>query len=1009
MKRKIIKKIWAGTIALSVLISSIHGNFRTVEAYDENTDFSGYTATFTGNLTNLNSLFASDESVSFTDWSLTGGYTDLNYNGNGIFSKTFYISDVSSSDITFAYKIGFNRSWDEPSIGLDGAYGANVSDTIHAGARFFTVIADAVNMTCELFDSTEAADRLCYTGTDLGANYSSMGTTFKLWAPTATAVWLNLYAEGKKNCGSAYEIKELKYDSLTGVWDTYVEEDLKNVFYTYSVMVDGQVHETVDIYAKAVGENGDRGMVVDLESTDPDGFETDNFSGVGSITKSIIWETHVQDFSSSATSGISDNNRGKYLAFTETGTTLNNNGITVTGIDYLEDMGINYVHLLPCQDYENDEYDSRYNWGYGTKNYLVPEGKYASDPSDGNTRITEFKKMVLGLHQKNIGVVMDVVYNHTYYTENSWFNLTVPDYYYRKDEAGNFLNGSACGNETASEKVMFRKFMVESILYWAEEYHVDGFRFDLMGLHDTTTMNAIRQTLDDNGFQDVILYGEPWDAGSNGLGSQWTAANKYNMAMLNSGIAVFNDNMRDAVKGTVFSSVDPGFVQGGCMANPSEGSFEKWGYSDNDLISAIKANADETGSGWVWAKSPSDTISYLSVHDNLTLWDKLVSSTISAPTGDNYNMGSNDIVNMNKLGAAIYLTSQGGVLMQSGEEFGRTKYGDENSYESDISVNQLDWSRLERFAGLNNYYKGLIELRKKFAPFMSEDKSAISKMSFVNDSDDNLIAYTIDNSSGDDLQWDTVALLFNSNATDKTVTLNSTVAQWCIVVDGQNAGTDSLGTIMGNTVTVPAGSALVLVDSGSFERVLELENSKGEDNLGGGIEINGYQISATVGGQPNVGGIRIIYSVDSEISGKSVVSSGLIYSVSEETSEENMYVGSTDRYVYSFASTAKGVMPTVFSDSEIATSYAMTMVFVNQQTREYTTKWSVRAYARLEDGTYVYSDITDYTIYDIAGIVYQNCSMSTEMAHNYLYDSILSRVTPEYVKIDYPVSNTIVK
>ena len=665
-------------------------------------------------------------------------------------------------------------------------------------------------------------DKKAYYGNDLGAVYTVEKTVFKVWAPTADMVKLNLYEKGAKGEGEPYSTQTMTNTSENGIWEITVLGDLNGRFYTYSVTVDGITNEAVDIYAKAVGLNGDRAMVVDLRTTDPEGFADDRHVTQQKMTDAVIWEVHVADFSSAESSGVSEANRGRYLAFTEEGTTLYGEGKIPTCMNYLKDLGINYIHLLPSQNSANDETDGKFNWGYDPKNYNVPEGKYTSNPYDGVTRITEFKKMVQGIHKAGIGVVMDVVYNHTFSTEGTGFEQIVPGYYYRQDEDGNFLNASACGNETASERAMFRKFMIDSILYWTDEYHIDGFRFDLMGIHDVGTMNAIRKALDDAGHEDIILYGEPWAAAPTGLSGSDIPADKNNVRFLSDRIAVFNDDIRDAVKGYVFNDLSKGFVQGGNVNNPSGEDFSSRTYMDNDLIAGIQADANQettAKSFWTktaWAKNPSQSVAYVSAHDNLSLWDKLVKSTIDNPDGSVYENGTADIIAMNKLAAATIITSQGLVFFQAGEEFGRTKLGDENSYISDISINRLDWERVDTLSDLNNYYKGLIRLRKAFSPFRDDTNTAIGNMVFTDDGIENFIAYTIQNTDSDEGEWNTVAVILNSSSEEHTVELavkNGTVpSEWSVVVDKDKAGTDELSRINGNIIAVPACSAMVLVN-----------------------------------------------------------------------------------------------------------------------------------------------------------------------------------------------------
>lgn len=674
-------------------------------------------------------------------------------------------------------------------------------------------------------------DERAYRGNDLGSVYTPWKTVFKVWAPTAEDVVLKLYDTGEQGKGQLLEQAGMEFLEEEGIWTLEKEGDLAGVFYTYGITVNGQHSEVVDLYAKAVGISGNRAMVVNLENTNPKGFEHDCHVMQKKNTDAIIWEVHVKDFSSNPNSGISEKNRGKYLAFTEKNTTLNGEGKIATGVDYLSELGINYVHLLPVSDWENDELkecrNGSFNWGYDPKNYNVPEGVYCSDPKDGECRIREFKQMVMGLHQAGIGVVMDVVYNHTAKAEESWFHLTVPGYYYRHDKEGAFLDGSACGNETASEREMFRKFIVDSILYWATEYHVDGFRFDLMGLHDVDTMNAVRAALNEAGLSDVILYGEPWDAGSNGMSGEVIPANKNYVKNLAEGIAVFNDDFRDSVKGYVFHDGGRGFVQGGNVENPSEIGFVSKKYSDEDVIAAIQANAaleTSKNSTWAkvpWAKNPSQSVQYISAHDNLTLWDKLALSTIKTPLAEHYLNGTEEMLQMNKLAAATLLTSQGMVFFQAGEEFARTKMGDENSYISSISINQLEWSNLVKFKELNDYYKGLIKLRKTFTPFRENTNRTNDHMYFLEDDSQNFIAYTISIPATKDEKAFMAAVLLNSTSEEKSVTLETInkamPEEWAVVVDANKAGIEPLQIIRGAHITVPGRSALVLIDK---ERII---------------------------------------------------------------------------------------------------------------------------------------------------------------------------------------------
>lgn len=549
------------------------------------------------------------------------------------------------------------------------------------------------------YDSKEFCQEKEAPNAILGALYTPEETWFRVWVPNAKSVAVNLY-----NCGTADESSEqecglqrgliqslpMKTSERVGegtVWEALVTGNLHGLYYTYEVCRDGECEECVDIYTKACGANGQRGMVVDLALTDPEGWEEDK-DFIQTNPNTVIYELHVKDFSYHHASGISQKHKGKYLAFTE-----NTNGST--GVRYLKELGITHVHLLPVFDFASvDEtvQDDQFNWGYDPLHYNVPEGSYATDAFHGEVRIKEFKQMVQALHQAGISVIMDVVYNHTY-SANSNFQVLAPYYYYRQNEDGTLSDGSACGNETASERTMFAKFMKESVLYWVEEYHIDGFRFDLMGLHDTQILNSIRAALDRQyPHKNILVYGEPWIAHESPMKEGFSPAVKTNVHLLDNGISIFSDDTRDAIKGSVFYEDKLGFVNG------AENLEKK-------IASAYQAWCD--GGHDFEPLSPRQIISYVSVHDNLTLWDKLVLSRGKNDFAAKYP----DIMAMNKLAAGIVFTCLGTPLMQAGEEFARTKNGDENSYESSAFINCLDWERRAEFDDLVEYYKGLIALR----------------------------------------------------------------------------------------------------------------------------------------------------------------------------------------------------------------------------------------------------------------------------------------------------------
>ena len=557
----------------------------------------------------------------------------------------------------------------------------------------------------EIFDSKYFADNYHYDGDDLGPVINGDNTTFKVWAPTASKVVLNLFTAG--NGVDAYKTVDMeRWDK--GVW-SHTEACGHGTYYTYTVTTAVGTQEATDPYAKSAGLNGNRSMVVDLLSTDPEGFDNSKLeNNINSYSEAIIWEVHVRDFSNKI---ASSKYKGKYLAFTETGL-KNEHGVSV-GIDYLKNLGITHVHLLPVYDYATvDEAnpDAEFNWGYDPKNYNVPEGSYSTDPEKGEVRINEYKQMVAALHEAGIGVIMDVVYNHTY-DANSSFNRIVPYYYYRYTASGANSSASGCGNDTASERYMFSKFMVDSTSYWVEEYNLDGLRFDLMGLHDVETMQKVESavhTINPN----AIIYGEGWTMGHTIDGS--AQANQGNINKIKptgdaiGSIAVFNDVMRDATKGSVFEKTGKGYING--AANSSN-------------LSKIVFSIDGgKGVGYGWSVDNAMIVNYMSAHDNNTLWDKLLLSNPNA---------SDDARNkMNNLGAAILMISKGTPFWQAGEEMLRTKDGDENSYKSSDEINNIDWSVLSedsREYKTMLYYKGLIEMRKTYSIFSNVNTTVTSE------------------------------------------------------------------------------------------------------------------------------------------------------------------------------------------------------------------------------------------------------------------------------------------
>jgi pullulanase len=658
------------------------------------------------------------------------------------------------------------------------------------------VSVTAVTKT-NVFSTEEFEKAFYYEGNDLGAIWSKDKTSFRLWAPTASNVALNLYEKGVQM--NLIESIPMTQD-IKGTWYSEKIGDLCKVYYTYSVTVDGVTKETVDPYAKAAGVNGERGMIVNLEATDPVGFNKDTRPEFVNPTDAIIYELHIRDFSVDDSSGIK--NKGKYLAFTESGTKTPN-GVS-TGIDHLAELGVTHVHLLPSFDYasvnEATLINQDFNWGYDPESYNVPEGSYSTDPQKGEVRINEYKQMVQSLHQKGIRVIMDVVYNHTFSTDSN-LNKAVPGYYYRMTEEGLYSDASGCGNETASERAMVRKFIVDSVVYWATEYHIDGFRFDLMGIHDVKTMNAIREAL--NKIDPTILvYGEGWTAESSPLPESERAI-KTNMFALNTGIAAFSDDLRDGIKGSVFEELEKGFVTG----QPGMEESIKFGIvasTEHPQIDYSQVNYSDAA----WAKEPTQTISYASAHDNLTLWDKIATSNSTDSVEDRKKM--------NLLSGAIVLTSQGIPFFQAGEELLRSKPTDEtgtsfdeNSYQSPDSVNSIKWDTKETNRVIYDYYKGLIAFRKAHSALrMTTTKEIQDNLTFLDGLPENVVGYTINNSpNGETAQ--SICIVFNANNAATLVSVPE--GNWNVYVRGDQAGTKILDTIQGGNITIDPISALVLV------------------------------------------------------------------------------------------------------------------------------------------------------------------------------------------------------
>ena len=634
-----------------------------------------------------------------------------------------------------------------------------------------------------------------YDGSDLGMTYTPSGISFKVWAPSAVGVRLYLYAEGEG--GLPEQMINLESDKSTGVWSIRLNGDFKERYYTIQIQRPnmGWIEETPDPYAKAVGVNGRRAQIVDLTKTNPVGWTEDKSPELKQPTDIVLYELHVRDFSSNPNSGL--NNKGKYLAFTEKGT-RSPEGLS-TGIDHLRDLGITHVHLLPVFDYrsvdESRPSDGQYNWGYDPENYNVPEGSYASNADDGAVRIREFKQMVQSLHQNGIRVVMDVVYNHTGATGGSVFDRTVPGYYYRQRPDGSYSDASACGNETASERPMVRKYIVESVLYWAREYHIDGFRFDLMGIHDIETMNAVTKALHELD-PTIFVYGEGWTAGSSPLPDEQRAL-KANVAWLDA-TAAFSDDIRDGLRGHVFTHTDQGFASG----KPGLAESIKFGIVASTLHPQIDYSKVKY-SKKPWAREPWQTITYVSCHDNHTLWDRLAIT--------NPNASESDRIRMHKLAHAVVFTSQGVAFMHAGEEMLRTKQGVENSYNAPDSINWLDWSRKTQYNDVFEYTQGLIALRKNHPAFRMPTTALIKEhLEFlpVTGYDELAVAYLLKNNANGDA-WKTILVLLNGNENNHFFKLPE--GRWRLVVADSVIMEDSGIFLTGEGTFVPPISAMVLV------------------------------------------------------------------------------------------------------------------------------------------------------------------------------------------------------
>lgn len=631
-----------------------------------------------------------------------------------------------------------------------------------------------------------------YSAEDLGITYSPQQTTFKLWSPAVEAAEVHIFQNDLK--GETLEVFNLKRTE-NGVWTHTEKENLENLYYAYRVKIDDNWNPlTADPYSTACGRNGQRSQIIDLKKTNPENWMQDKGPIVASPNDMLIYEIHIRDMSIHPASGIK--NKGKYLGLTEENTSTPDG--TPTGIAHLKELGVTHVHLLPSFDFQSidetkPESERNYNWGYDPYLYNVPEGSYSTNPEQGGVRIREYKQMVKALHDAGIGVILDVVYNHTGSTENSVFNQLVPNYYYRQNETGGFSDASACGNETASERAMVRNFIVQSVEYWAKEYHLDGFRFDLMGIHDIKTMNILTQSLHKIN-PNIFVYGEGWTAGGSPLPDSLRAL-KHNVPQLES-VAAFSDEIRDGIKGHVFTHDAKAFISG----EPNLVESVKFGIiggTQHPQLNYKEVNYTD----FPWSLRPSQCVVYASCHDNHTIWDRLINSIPEASEAQREKM--------QQLALGIVLSSQGVPFLHAGSEFCRTKQGVENSYKSPDSINQIDWNRVSEYSETVDFVKNMIALRKSHPAFRMRTSEDIQKNLVFSDFEkDNLIAYQINGSAVDDT-WKSIFVILNGNLNAENVALPS--GNWKVVVNGNVVNPSGISTIRGNKVSAPANGMMILV------------------------------------------------------------------------------------------------------------------------------------------------------------------------------------------------------
>lgn len=663
-----------------------------------------------------------------------------------------------------------------------------------------SMIFPAGNLTCGFVSAQSRYDSRfenypVYSGDDLELTVDSSGTRFRLWSPKAQDVVVNLYDNG--HTGVPYKTLPMTHDVSTGTWTASVPEKLYGKFYTFKVKHDGKwLSETPGVWAKAVGVNGKRAAIIDFSTTSPAGWHQDKGPEVRNFSDVIVYEMHHRDMSMHPSSGIA--NKGKFLALTEKGTTSPEG--EKTGIDHLKELGVTHVHILPSYDYnsvdETNLQNNTYNWGYDPQNYNAPEGSYSTNPSNPAARIREMKEMVKALHDAGIGVIMDVVYNHTAENDGSNFELTAPGYYHRHWDDGRYSDASGCGNETASDRRQMRDYIINSVKFWAKEYHIDGFRFDLMAIHDTETMNAVASELKKIN-PSIFVYGEGWTAGDSPLAAERRALKENVSAMKD--IAVFSDDLRDAVKGHYTDASDRGFATG------------KPGLEETVKIGIVAATAHPqvdyskgNNSRFPYAESPEMIVNYVSCHDDLCLTDKLKKSMAGE--------SEENMLNAAKLAQTIVFTSQGTPFMFAGEEVFRDKKGVHNSYKSPDSINAIDWSNKARYRDLFDYYRNLARLRKEHPAFRMTSAEDIARHLVFDEIDSsrepNLISYSLKDSANGD-EWKEIKVVFNGASSSRVVNVKK--GKWVIVAkDGKFTGQDAEDRFNGGRIELASYSALIL-------------------------------------------------------------------------------------------------------------------------------------------------------------------------------------------------------